>query len=89
MVRQKYDHPKGMPKTPQGNLTNLSFSEHILQVLLFRIHLVVAPSVPFFVKKSKKALVLQHFRHPRWAQHGAPEGTSKMKKRAPRCMGTL
>ena len=54
MVRQKYDHPKGMPKTPQGNLTNHSFSEHILQVLLFRIHLVVAPSVPFFVKKAKK-----------------------------------
>ena len=40
-------------------------------------------------KKSKKALVLQLFRRPRWAQHRAPEGTSKMKKRVPRCMGTL
>jgi len=61
----------------------------MLQVVLFGILLVGAPSVLFILKTSKKALVLPRFWHPHWAQHGAPKGISQISKRVPCCMGAL
>ena len=57
-AHQKMDHPKWSPKSSQGNHTKQSFSGHILHILLFGIHLVAAPSVPFIWKISKKTLFL-------------------------------
>ena len=89
MGRHKYDHPTLTPKSSQGNHTKHWFSGRILTILLFGIHVAIAPSVPFILKIIKKALVLQCCWRPRWAQHRTPKGKSEIKKWAPRCMGAF
>ena len=53
-AHQKMDHPKWTPKSSQGNRTKHCFSGRILLILIFGIHLVAAPSVPFMWKIIKK-----------------------------------
>ena len=50
MGRHKYDQPTLTPKSSQGNRTKHWFSQHILSILLFGIHVAIAPSVPFMLK---------------------------------------
>ena len=54
MGRHKYDHPTLTPKSSQGNHTKHWFSGRILSILLFGIHVAIAPSVPFILKIIKK-----------------------------------
>ena len=53
-AHQKMDHPKWTPKSSQGNRTEHLFSGLILQILLFGINLVAAPSMPVIWKINKK-----------------------------------
>ena len=56
-AHQKMDYPKWTPKSSQGNRTEHLFSGLILQILLFGIHLVAAPSVPFMWKIIKQSFI--------------------------------
>ena len=56
-AHQKMDYPKWLPKSSQGNRTKHDFSGRILLILIFGIHLVAAPSVPFMWKIIKKSLI--------------------------------
>ena len=57
---QKDTTQSGCQRAPKAIAQNL-FSVHILQMLLFGIHAVAAPNVPFILKISRKAMVLQRF----------------------------
>ena len=97
------DHPKWMPKSSQGNRTKHSFSEHILLIFLFGIHLVAAPSVPFVLKIIKTNIDFMMFLtpslSPTWGTKRNIKNTKTSatlhgsapakKKQAPRCIGTL
>ena len=60
-AHQNMDHPKWMPKSSQGTRTKQCFSGRILLILIFGIHLVAAPSVPFMWKIIKKPLISLRF----------------------------